>query len=244
MRIDWHVETMRITVFPSDIASVSVPTLWDSVMDHEPDEIHFQRDKIDAREIKYGNGRLVLAKQTDRIDWHYLSIRDVNTEDIQLPVIGKLEEELDTFTEWANPWFDSSDMLLIDRLAFGAVLLNRVNTVEEGNAVLGRLLPNMNFHDARDFSYQVNRRRISEVDPDVKINRLSKWNVYSARLVTMTPNVMQSPQVGDLSIASRLELDINTFQERTETLSPQKLSKMFKELVKLGLEISERGDIV
>ncbi len=243
IRTDWQVEAMRITVFPIDIESVSVSTLWDSLIREEPDEIHFQKGKIDAREAKFGNGRMVLAKQTDRIDWRYLSSPDSDADRLQLPIIGKLEEELNTFTNWANAWFASPDMISIKRLAFGAILLCPVSTVEKGNSVLGGFLPDMNLNNARDFNYQVNRRRNSKVDPEIEINRLCKWSVYSDRLVTVAMNPMQAPQFSNLRIASRLELDINTFQERTESLHSQSLSEMYKELVNMGLEISASGDI-
>ncbi len=246
LRIDWHVETMRITVFPSDITVVDMPKLWDSVMDQEPDAIQFQREKIDAREVRFGNGRMVLAKQADRIDWHYLSNPDTNTDSLQLPIIGKLEEELNAFTELANAWFVSSKMFSIKRLAFGAVLLRPVSSVEEGNSILADMLPNMNLKGVRDFYYQVNRRRNSKVDPGIDVNRLSKWNVYSGQLVTVEVNPMQQQQItttAGLSIASRLELDINTFPERKQALPPDKLSELFRELIDLGLEVSEQGDV-
>lgn len=245
MRADWHVETMRITVFPSDMSVVDMPTVWDSVMDQEPDAIHFQKDVIDAREVQFGNGRIVLAKQPDKIDWHYLSLQD-RADSEQLPIIGKLEEELNAFSELANAWFVSSDMLPINRLAFGSVLLRPVNTVEEGNSILTDLLPKMNLKGARDFNYQVNRRRNSNVEPGIQVNRLSKWNVHSAQLVTVEINPMQGQQITrttGLRIACRLELDINTFPEHTATLPPDKLSDIFRELIDLGLEISEEGDI-
>ena len=245
MRIDWHVETMRITVFPNDITVADMPKLWDSVMNKEPETIHFQKDVIDAREVRFGNGRMVLAKQNDRIDWHYLSIRD-GADSAQLPIIGKLEEELNAFSEFANAWFILSNLLSIKRLAFGSVLLRPVNTVEEGYSILADMLPEMNLKGARDFNYQVNRRRNSSVEIGIEVNRLSKWNVHSGQLVTVEVNPMQGQHITTttgLSIACRLELDINTFPERTAPLPPDKLSDIFSELINLGLEISEQGDI-
>ncbi len=245
MRTDWHVETMRITVFPSDISAIDMQKVWNSAMDQEPDAIQYQKDVVDAREVRFGNGRMVLAKQPDKIDWHYLSIQD-RADSEQLPIIGKLEEELNAFSELANRWFVSLDMLAIKRLAFGSVLLRPVNSVEEGNSILADLLPKMNLKGARDFNYQINRRRKSKVDPEIEVNRLSKWNVYSGQLVTVAVNPMQGQQITTTarrSMASRLELDINTFPERIASLPPNKLSEMFGELIDLGLEISEEGDI-
>ena len=245
MASDWQVETMRITVFPSDISAVSLRKLWDSVVDKEPDASHYQREMIDSHEIKFGNGRIVLAKQTDRIDWHYLSIPD-SAHSVQLPVIGKLKEELSVFTDLANACFDSTEKPSIKRLAFGAVLLRPVNTVEEGNSILADMLPNMNLKGARDFYYQVNRRRNSKIDPGIEVNRLSKWNVFSGQLVAVAVNPMQGQHVTTttgLSIASRLELDINTAPERIESLPTDKLREIFRELIDLGLEIYRGGDV-
>ena len=245
-RTNWQVEALRVTVFPSDISAISVPKLWDSVIGNDPDAINFQRDVIDAREIKFGNGRIVLAKQTDRIDWHYLSLQDTNTDNMQLPIIGRLEEELNAFSELATARFVSSPIQSVNRLAFGAVLLKPVNAVEDGHLIMEGLLPQMNLNNVRDFYYQINRRRKSRVDAEIEINRLSKWNVYSGHLVTVAVNPelgQQMTRTTDLSVACRLELDINTFPERTEYLPSDKLSEIVGELISLGLEISESGDI-
>lgn len=246
MRTIWQVEAMRITVFPSDIAAVDMPKLWDSVMDQEPDAIHFQKDSIDAREGAFGNGRLVLAKHTDKIDWRYLSIPNEDLDDMRLPIIGYLDEELKTFVRLAKSWLVSPDMPTIKRLAFGAVLLRPVDLVEDGYSILQNMLPWMNAKSVRDFNYQVNRRRTSRIDPKIEVNRLNKWNVYSGKLVTVAVNPVQEQQISsttDLSIASRLELDINTFPERKQTLPTHTLLALFDELVEWGLEISEKGDI-
>ena len=246
MRTDWQVEALRMTAFPSDINVVSVSRLWDLVIGQDPDAINVQRDVIDAREIKFGNGRIVLAKQSDRIDLHYLSNPDANMDDWQLPIIGKLEEELNAFSKMATLLFDVSTMQSVNRLAFGAVLLFPVNAVEDGHLILEGMLPKMNLQNVRDFFYQINRRRTSTVDSGIEINRLSKWNIYNGQLVTVAVNPMQGQQMTGTtapSIACRLELDINTFPERTEILPSHKLSEIVGELIGLGLEISESGDI-
>ena len=243
---NWKVETFRITLFPNDIANVSVERLWEVAIGEEPDEIHFQKGKFDAREIEFANGRMVLAKQNDRIDWRYLSKPDDDTDILQLPVIGGFKEELAAITEWAHESIFSPDMFAIKRLAFGAVLLQPVATLQDAYSFFEPLLPTLDLDGVQDFYYQVNRRRKSKVFAEIEINRLNKWNAYIGTLVNMAVNPSQKSQTSsttDSSIASRLELDVNTWQENTEPLPSERLPIIFDELVELGSEICEDGDI-
>ncbi len=246
MTTDWQVETLRITVFPTEMDSVSVAPIWDSLIGLEPDETHIQRGKVDARIIEYGNGRLILDKVADRVSFRYLSSPLDEQDSLQLPIIGSLESELVEMTRLAEKWFASSVMPSIKRFAFGAVLLHPVSDKEEGYSFLRTLLPNMDLHNVRDFNYRVNRRRNSCISKDLMINRLSTWSVFEGQLIDLEigpSSIPQSTVVTGLNFASRLELDINTWWERREPLSPDNLGAVFDELVELGLEISEQGDI-
>lgn len=234
---NWQVENLRITAFPENNASVSASELWDQYISREPNNTHTQRGGLEAREVEYKNSRIFLIKQPDRIEWRYQMQPD--DEPLELPIIGSLKQELAVVVELAEEWLNSSDMFRLNRLAFGAVLLNPVESLHSGYENLKDFLPFLNLGSLSDFNYQVNRRRDSKVVEGLSINRLTRWNVIRRQLI-----LAHQPQVNVAEVfASRLELDINTVPERINSLPSEKLASLFDELVQIGLELSEKGDI-
>ena len=70
--------------------------------------------------------------------------------------------------------------------------------------------------------------------------------MFNAKLVGVAVNPMIGQNVNsvsDLHFASRLDLDINTAQERAAPLPSDKMLDLFNELVDLGNELSQKGDI-
>lgn len=234
---DWQVENLRITAFPENNASVSASAMWEQYIGREPDETQTQRGKLDARGIEYKNGRIFLIEQPGRIEWRYLTKPD-DADSSEFPIIGSLEQELNVIVDLSKKWLNnSSDMFRLDRLAFGAVLLNPVESMLRGYKNLKEFLPFLNLDNLSDFNYQVNRRRDSRIVEGLPINRLTRWSVVSLKL-----DLIQAG-VADLDFASRLELDINTVPERINSLPSEKLVNLFDELVQMGLELSKKGDI-
>ena len=135
--IDWKAEILRITVFPVDTASLSAEDSWKHIIDEQPDNLQVQRSGLETREIKYGNGRIVLIKQRDRIEWRYLS--NPIDESLNLPIIGNFTEELQTFLRLAVSWLEYINAFPLNRIAFGVVLLFPVAGLDEGKEVLGNL---------------------------------------------------------------------------------------------------------
>ena len=236
-KTDWQVENLRITAFPENNASVSAPALWERYIGEEPDDTRIQRGGLETREVEYKNGRILLIKWPDRIEWRYLAKQD-DTDPLRLPIIGSLKDELDVIVKLAKKWLNSSDMFQLNRLAFGAVLLNPVESMLEGYESLREFLPFLNSENLNDFNYQVNRRRNSKIVRDVSVNRLTRWSVFSLKQLDFTQG-----RSTDLDFASRLELDINTLPERISSLPSESLVSLFDELVQMGLELSKKGDI-
>ena len=98
----------------------------------------------------------------------------------------------------------------------------------------------------RDFLYQVNRRRASKTVSGVDVNRLSKWSVASISQMTLQiqpdPTTLLS-KVGEPISAVRLELDINNVPTPDWSFSGESAMQLFDELVELGPEISESGEV-
>ena len=175
--IDWQVESLRITAFPEEISEVSAENMWKQCIGIEPDETRIQRGGIETREAEYENGHIFLIRQVDRIDWRYHARQEDEDGPLKLPIIGSLKSELDVVMELAKSWINSTAVFQTSRLAFGAVLLYPVESVQDGYDVLRTLLPSLDLKNVKDFNYQVNRPRKSTVLGGVTINRLARWNV-------------------------------------------------------------------
>ena len=242
--IDWQVESLRIAVFPEKNASISPSELWDQYIGVEPDETHIQRGRVNVREVEYKNGRIVLIKRPDRIEWRYLAKQDEDTDTFGFPIIGSLEEEIDVIIEFSKKLLETSDILPINRLVFGAVLLNPEESLLAAYRNLQEFLPFLNTANLYDFDYRVQRWRNSTVVNDLPINRGTWWTVVSLERSDFTLEPQTDPELisTGLEFASRLVLDIDTSQERISSLPSEDLVKLFDELVQLGLELSEEGD--
>jgi hypothetical protein len=93
-----------------------------------------------------------------------------------------------------------------------------------------------------DLFYQINRPRDSRGKiPDLIINRLSKWSILALQIAAIDSR--GSMVKGNKRLSCRLELDISTSGEYCGTIDRKAIAPVFKELVELGKEISEKGDI-
>lgn len=238
--IDWQVESLRVTAFPVNTSDVSAKAIWETCTDKEPDETRIQRDGTETREAGHGNGRLFLVKQIDRLDWRYHVQPGEGEDPPDYPIIGSLDSELSVIVELAKTWIISESMIPIKRLAFAAVLLYPVESAEYGYEVLRTLLPTVNHENIRDLNFQVNRPCESNALDGISINRLARWSVARFRFLATNLQVISSE---DEKSACRLEFDINTSAKQTDAISPDSLPDLVDELVGIGLELSEKGDV-
>ncbi len=159
--------------------------------------------------------------------------------DSRLPTIGPFRDKIPWFANVMMHWLVKSAPPLI-RLAFAGKLLQPADTQEEAYRALERLLSGVKLTPRpKDFLYHVNRRRKSRVVNGLEVNRMSTWSKM---------NILFSVPPGQSFIwpdkcYSAVQLDINTAPEKVALLPPDALPKLFGELVNLGLEIAERGDV-
>lgn len=245
--LDWQVENLRMTAFPSPSVQFDPETnWWNDLMGAPPEtSIHRARQGLLRQEGQLEDKRLILTIQPDRINWLLTAIEV--EEEIDLPIIGPFEEMLGIFLPLMLRWFELDTCPPLSRLAFGAVLLSPVDTKQLGYQQLDSFLPSVELdtEGISDFLYQINRPRdtITQIE-GLQINRLSKWNVATLRQVNFIvgqTTVRTSPR--QEVFACRLELDINTHQDFNGELLPEQLPEVFNELVNLGREITREGDI-
>jgi hypothetical protein len=241
----WYAQELRLTVFLSPAAQIGDQTWWKSLVGEQPQNEIFQPQTgvkryeglIKDNEIERG---LILTIHPTRIDWQLVSL---NSSVSEFPTIGSFISSTNYFLTLMLRWLEDSPP--IQRLAFGASLLKRVEDPENSYEQLSKYLPFDLDLDSSDFSYQINRPRKSTIDENLIINRLSVWSI--ATLLTLEAGFgnFQSnyayPTVQSTSLS--LNLDINTFGEFIDSSDQKKIKQVFKELVELSKEIAEEGDI-
>lgn len=244
---DWRAESLRLTAFlrrPEDKLNVGS---WQEFLGDEPKSSESRpREGLVLEGGPWEQGWLSLEGSPIRVDWRLgvnPEYREISTE---IPSLGDFESVQDQFEILMMRWIKKSPPL--SRLAFGAILNLPVENLAEGYRLLGNYLPKVEIdpEKSRDFLYQINRRRPSRSGNEgLEINRLTKWSVSQLRagIIDLSPEHGHFMETAEPLIVCRLELDINTAPEFKSGLKKMKLSKLFDELVELGMEIARNGDI-
>jgi len=240
---DWKAQNLRLTAFLSPSAQVGEQDWWTMLTGDIPDSKVFQpKTGIQKQEGKFKNekvdGQLVLTVQPSRIDWQLIPL---DVPDSGFPEIGLFTESVESFSELIMQWLQNAPSL--QRLAFGAILHQSTASSQEGYEKLSEYLAFDLDNDSSEFLYQINRPRKSQnLNLDLIINRLSKWSVNLLAGFILSPE-MRRYSLRPAEFALSLELDINTSADFSGELHPEKLSEIFQELVNLGQEIANKGDI-
>ena len=160
----WQVESLRATTF--HVAGTIVPAtfpFWRRVFDDEPEQVVTRpREGIIQQSGIIDGHQLVLIGMPNRVDWIAQGIVTPADEPLPAPPnLGLLPDALPPFLRVAGKWLDVSPGVI--RLAFGAVLVNRVTDLASAYQELSRFLPGVttDITDSPDFLYQINRPRTS-----------------------------------------------------------------------------------
>jgi len=243
-QLPWLAEIIRLTAFTTtqpDLADL--PGSWKTIVGDEPDAVESKpKDRTLQESGPFRESTLTFRYIPGRIDW---SVHPSEMVPEAWGTIGKFADETPPFVELMEEWLAISPGG-VKRLAFGAVLISPVSDREEGYRKVSGYLPfDVDLNDARNFQYQINRRRESRLAvPGLEINRLSKWSCMERRTALFT--VGETTTVDDDSsplFVARLEVDINTVPEYPNSLDPSSLADLLRECVDLGKEIAEKGDI-
>ena len=241
----WKVESLRLTLFSSTNApAIDSSQLWDRLVGAPAEnKIERPRDAIFRLDGLVDMARVMLSVVPGRVDLVFTVDAKPELELDTVPTMGLLSEKLDPFLARAKKLIELNPA--IARLAFGAILIHPVRERREGYVNLSRYLHDIKIDvdNSKDFSYQINRPRPSSALVGININRLSKWGVILAQSLSIQIGAPNIPQLGPGFHGMRLELDISTEAERTEALPGEKCQPLLDELVSMGLEISDKGDI-
>lgn len=241
----WQAETLRLTAFTSPAIDLGQQNWWAELVGETP-ETTVSRAKGGERheEGRFESGKLVLRIQPARVDWMLVPLVDPEKELESIPTMGTFSDSLKSFMPLMSRWLQSAPRS--QRLAFGAILMQPVQDRAMGYRQINAYLPfRLDSETSSDFFYQINRPRDSTSGiPGLRINRLGRWSVayFQGVRMTISPAARGVAPVEEHH-ACRLELDINTAADFQAEFSGEQLAAIFRELVDLGKEIAEKGDI-
>lgn len=246
--VRWQVESLRATTFHVRGAYDPESTnWWEAVIGDKPEQVVTRpREGLVQHSGAFEGRQLMLIGRPDRVDWILHGIVSFPGEAMQgLPILGPLSDSLESFRKVTEKWLIVSPE--VTRLAFGAVLVRSAADLALAYQELSRFLPSVNLDDidTPDFLYQINRRRTSKAPIETRINRISKWSVMQGGTISIGIGPDTGPMLasGSPHLACRLELDINTSAESANPIPRDQTQELFMELVELGSEIAEKGDI-
>ncbi len=243
----WYANTLRLTAFPSPSTQFNATGQWERVVGQAPDSQTIQPARGIVEETgKFDDGQLQLMAQPVRIDWNYVigNFPDPNAPLSNVEV--SFAVALQSFFRVAECWLRIG--LGIKRLAFGAILTRPAQNRADGYREIATYLNNnvkLDPEGSSDFSYQINRPRKLTGEPQIKVNRLSKWSVGQVQFTQIAVNPGMSPYVttGEPVLSLRLELDINTDADYQGDLPQENLTDLFHRLTGEAIEIADKGDV-
>jgi len=243
--IDWQVESLRLTLFRAKPIETVIP-LWETLTGEKPEKV----DSQPRVNIIVENGTVVLGSLNHnsdplRINWILSPSQEQQQKTASFPTLGSLSETKGQFIKMMSDWLSSDAVPETNRIALGSVSIIINNNRASAYKQLSELLHHVtiDIENSTDLLYQINRLIQSTVEPDLMINRLSKWN--AVRVMGLGLLVGEKLEVipdNRVYVATRLELDINTHQSNKKIFSKEKLISLLQELSKLGDQISTEGD--
>ena len=252
-RVSWEVSLARFTGFVNPIDQmVDGEFWWEECIKTTPEKINVQPQKEEKQiEGQYGEGWLILKQHATRLDWLYVINSDAQFDSKTLLTLGKFDPITKEFFQLVSNWTDIDNFPILERIALGLILVEPVENGMEGFSKLEKFLHSVDIdpENSRDFLYQINRRRLSNVYEGMEINRLSKWSVgsfKSSHLQVKLGEKRDQAHVmshGEWETFTRLELDINTDQNNKGEFDGEISVKLFQEILELAKEISVKGDV-
>jgi hypothetical protein len=237
----WQLEFVRLIAFPTTPPVVLDQDWWKTVVAEPPDDFISTRRK-DSRDDRgsFQGALLSLTVDFTRVVWEARPHAVVDRTGAFPTLEGPFRDRLSWFVGLLEPWLTTSCPPLL-RLAFSAKLLQLAASAREAYQILAAHLPAVKLDsNPNDFLLQINRRKEnSDVVDGLPINRVCTWSKLNLAVLIEPGRPFTWPD----HCYSALELDINTAPERGEMLPRDSVPRLFQELVSLGIEIAERGDV-
>jgi hypothetical protein len=225
--IAWQTESLRVSAFPISGATV-VPNSWKEITGNDPDENVKQPPPMPSFDAgPFFAGRLSVGYQAGRIDLVLTPDQTNRSQSEGLRHLGDFDPAMDKVLPAARKMFRPE--MVMQRLAIGAILLRPAKSSEDGYKILKSILPVAREipEIASDFSFQLNVPVVLSVTgiPDIRINRLLKWNVARFQIANIVGGSGVPTQIvgGTEIYVVRVEMDINTQGDLAVPLSYQNI---------------------
>ena len=243
MALEWSAETLRLSLFSSNVVKLTADD-WKKVTGRDEPEAE---QKVVGRHAMSGpflGGQLSLSAAGSRFDCVLAASAPV--EPIPLtyaPTFGHWPEVCKEFVAATEAWVGNIGVPII-RMAVGTVLLAPQPNLEDAYRSLLGMLKSLKGDPARmrDLLFRVNWPVSSTCVDGLTINRLTTWAVIRLQFQV----VVGAKVLVDSAPASefvRLEIDHNTEDSRTQPFDQNLLVPIYGELNNLALENVEKGEL-
>lgn len=242
----WQPQNLRLLAFPLEPPVFKEQKWWEEIAGSLPDDFSSTKKKQERQDQgSFGSDLFLVATDVLKIQLSLEPKTEMQDIPEGLPSLGDFLEKLNLFKEMMIGWLAES-CPPVTRLSFVSELLQPVSSHESGYEKLGKYLPSIKLDPkSSDFLYRINRKRDSDVCPSITINRVTNWHVkkYGMILQPIGGGIPFEHPIKPTSYYCYLSLDINTTHENKEGLPRDRLCDLFQELVSLGTEIADRGDV-
>ena len=246
----WQVAGVRFTAFPLKTFKIIEYDLWESLCGEPPEtRVINPRNGTIHEEGEFENGIFTVDVLPFRLDYKY-SVPNKPPDSDQLSTLGDLDNVIEKFNVYVNKLTNLDKIHDLQRLAFGALLFQQVDSKKAGYEILSNYLTfKIEADKVSDLLFQINRPRNSLLETTLLLNRLTKWSVGAIDLVALELSrsgertTAKSFSTTNLIYAVRLELDMSTSLEYQGPFKKDQILPIFQELIDLGKEISREGDI-
>jgi len=160
-----------------------------------------------------------------------------------LSFLGPWTKISEKFVNATSPWIERLE-IEIRRIAFGCVLLLRVERRDDAYARLSELLSSVSVKpEMRDLIYRVNWRKNSAVVHELIINRITTFASISISRATVTVDNIAPMLLEPPAEFVRLEMDHNTVQEWGKVFDREHVVRIYEELISIAGDNAARGEV-
>lgn len=224
---DWHVETLRLTLFGLEPISAVGRGWWKAVTGQEAEATLNKQSSGEYSESgEFFGGQFELKISLNRVDW-VLSYPFSDFPGSPRP--EDIEQLAAKWLQSFDKWFKLVDFS-IARVALGAVGLCKVPDIVSGNRIISDYLHFVHINDTHNISdlmVQVNFPSVFRSVDNLRHNRIVKMGVLERQVITIGPAGFPTA-VADTVV--RAELDMSSAVRPQGLISAESLKDLSSEM--------------
>lgn len=235
---EWHVETLRLTLFSSVPVNAVGREWWKTVTSAAPEATLNRQNAGEYSESgEFLGGQFELRVAFNRVDW-LLSYPFSDMPGAPSP--GDIATLTPKWLECLKTWLDNVDFSVV-RIAAGSVTVKKVDGYSAGNKVVNDYLHFMSIdrpQDIADLALQVNIPSVFSAVDGLRHNRIAKMAVLDRQMITIGPAGFPTTVVDTVV---RNELDMSTAVDNVQPIPTDRLHPLTCEMVDAFLTILREG---